>query len=83
MKNKILYFLILSLFINCKKEIIKVDKQNKIEQVYAENDYGIFGGTINLKYILTVVTSVKKTKKIQSTRKVKHLMADIKLSLIQ
>ena len=48
MKNKILYFLILSLFINCKKEKIKIEKQTKIEQIYAENDYGMFG-KINLK----------------------------------
>jgi hypothetical protein len=49
MKKKILYFLILCLFINCKKEKSKIDKQTKIEQVYAENDYGMFGGRINLK----------------------------------
>ncbi len=48
MKNKILYFLILSLFINCKKDKIKIEKQTKIEQIYAENNYGMFG-KINLK----------------------------------
>ena len=63
MKNKILYFLILSLFINCKKEKIKIDKQTKIEQVYAENDYGIFGGTINLKIYSDSSYICKKNEK--------------------
>ena len=49
MKNKILYLIILCLFINCKKEKNKVQKQTKVEQLYAENDYGMFGGKINLK----------------------------------
>ena len=49
MKNKILYFLILCLFINCKKEKNNIEKQTKIEQIYAENDYGMFRDKISLK----------------------------------
>jgi len=48
MKNKILYILILTLFVNCKKEKTKIEKEIKIEQIFAENDYGMFG-KINLK----------------------------------
>ncbi|PDS24948.1 hypothetical protein [Flavobacterium branchiophilum] len=47
-KSKIILFIILSLFINCKKEKIKIEKQTKFVQIYAENDYGMFG-KINLK----------------------------------
>jgi hypothetical protein len=48
MKNKILYILILTLFLNCKREKTKIVKEKKIEQIFAENDYGMFG-KINLK----------------------------------
>lgn len=50
MKNKIIYFiLIFSLFISCKKEKIEIKKTTKIQQVYAENDYGMFG---KIKFII-------------------------------
>lgn len=49
MKYKILYFIILTFLISCKKEKSKIESQVKIEQIYAQNDYGIFGGTIDLK----------------------------------
>ena len=48
MKNKILYILILTLFLNCKREKTKIEEETKIEQIFAENDYGMFG-KINLK----------------------------------
>ena len=63
MKNKILYILILTLFLNCKREKTKIVKETKIEQIFAENDYGIFGGTINLKIYSDSSYICKKNEK--------------------
>ena len=44
MINKLLYIILLfPLFISCTKEKSKFIKPTKIQQIYAENDYGMLG----------------------------------------